>query len=208
MIAVLVWFLHSTEHSVIMKVDDDVMLDPRRLDQVITLDVTSSLCCLPESSHQPVIWGIWGHGLHSTPVLRSGRYAVTKDQFPDTTYPSYAMGGFYAISRAAVNEMLNNFGSPSSKPLLHIEDVAITGQLRERAGLGLVNKWQEVLPWLGIKNRNIGEEQIIKAVVVYLQFVQGGQEGVEAMAAWVWNTVWGRNYTQTREHGESYIGQN
>ena len=204
--AVLVWFLKSTNHPLIMKVDDDVMLDPRRLDQILSLD-TSSHCCLPKQPLQPAIWGIWGHILHHIPPQRFGRYAVAEDQFPGTAYPSYAMGGFYAISRAAVNEMLNNFGSPSSKPLLHIEDVAITGQLRERAGLGLVNKWQEVLPWLGIKNRNIGEEQIIKAVVVYLQFVQGGQEGVEAMADWVWNKVWGRNYTQIGEHRGSYNGQ-
>ena len=184
-----------------MKVDDDVLLDPQRLDQVITLDVNSSLCCLPDRPLQPAIWGIWGHGLHSTPVLRSGRYAVAENEFPDTTYPSYAMGGFYAISRAAVTEMLGQYGSSSSKPLLHIEDVAITGQLRERAGLGLVDKWQEVLPWLGIKSRKIGELQTHRAVVVYLQFVQGGQEGLEAMADWVWNKVWARNYTLIREGG-------
>ena len=35
-------------------------------------------------------------------------------------------------------------------------------------------------------------------MVVYLQFVQGGEEGVEAMADWVWNKVWARNYTQIR----------
>ena len=195
--AVLVWFLHSTNHPLIMKVDDDVMLDPRRLDQILDLSLdTSSHCCLPERPLQPAIWGIWGHILHHIPPQRFGRYAVAEDQFPGTAYPSYAMGGFYMFSRAAVTKMLDQYDAGS---LVHLEDIAITGQLRERAGLGLVNAWTLILPWLG--NTPIGEEQIGRSVVVYLQFVQGGQEGVEAMADWVWNRVWARNYTHIKGGG-------
>ena len=207
MLAVLSWFLHFTQYSVIIKVDDDVLLDPRRLDQVINLDEEEEEQEEEEDQEEEeedgededevdeveeveAIRGIWGHVLHSSPVLRSGRYAVTEDQFPDTAYPDYVMGGFYATSRAAVAELLAQHGEPSSSPLLQLEDVAITGQLRERAGLGLVDKWQLILPWLGVKSRDIGEEEVSRAVVVYLQFVQGGEEGVEAMADWVWSKVW------------------
>jgi hypothetical protein len=199
-ISVLFWFLHSTNRPLIMKVDDDVMLDARRIDQFLSLD-PSSHCCLPEPPLQPAIWGIWGHILHNIPPQRSGRYAVSEDQFPGTAYPSYAMGGFYMFSRAAVTEMLGQYDAGS---LVHLEDIAITGQLRERAGLGLVNAWTLILPWLG--NTPIGDEQIGRSVVVYLQFVQGGQEGVEAMADWVWNKVWARNYTRIR--GGGYHGEN
>lgn len=61
------------------------------------------------------------------PVLREGQWAVRKEEFPLTYYPSYLAGNSYVISGNILQKL---FHYSEYVPYLHIEDVFITGWLR------------------------------------------------------------------------------
>ena len=138
---------------------------------------------------------------------RVGRYGVKWQEFPGNVFPSFAMGSFYIMSREAVTALFSQLGKQGGpEDLLFLEDVAITGQLRERAGLRLVNAWTLIKTGLymgkeGGKERRRAEAEALRSVVVFLQ---DDREDEQEKAAWVWAEVWGKPYTQIQGQGEGY----
>ena len=198
-LAALDWFLKSTDRPMMIKVDDDVVFDPDRLDEILNISdkCSNCNCCRPTNSSREV-WGIWGHIIHGMVPHRSGRWEVSIKEFPGNAFPSFAMGSFYILSREAAAEVLYQLVQVEGKGLVHLEDVAITGQLREGAGLGLVNAWTLIRTNLVMYRRDDAKRKltaasVLRSVVVFLG--QGGGD-LEEKAEWVWCNVWGKDYTQ------------
>jgi len=74
----------------------------------------------------------------------------------------------------------------NSSELVHLEDVAITGQLREGTGVNLVDAQRFILTHPAREER----EGLKGKVVICLQGRQG-------LVDRVWKNLWGRMYTKT-----------
>lgn len=71
---------------------------------------------------------IYGHTHGNATVLRTGRWAVRKEDFPFEAYPTYACGNTYVISG---NTIASIYSSSKFLPFLNIEDVFVTGIARK-----------------------------------------------------------------------------
>lgn len=75
------------------------------------------------------------------PVQRDGKWAVTKEEFPDSTYPDYCNGCFYVFNPSTAARLVNR---AKTRKFFWIDDVFVTGFLREDLNITFVdtNKYQ------------------------------------------------------------------
>lgn len=79
---------------------------------------------------------VYGHALLNSDVLREGRWAVTLEAFPLGVYPTYTCGNTYVIS---TNIAASIYYTAGLLPYLNIEDVFVTGIVREFLSAELVD---------------------------------------------------------------------
>ena len=102
----------------LVKVDDDVFMQPRRLNQLLRGVLGKT----------PIILGNAVSGWKPGRV-ESHKYFVPESVYNETFYPTFVTGPSYAVSKDAV-EML--FEAALNAKYIHLEDVFITGILAER----------------------------------------------------------------------------
>ncbi|KAK2139591.1 hypothetical protein LSH36_1704g00003 [Paralvinella palmiformis] len=108
----------------VIKTDDDVMLNTFRW-----------LSILRSSSFNKTSSFILGYVWQIPEVKREGRYRVSKEQYPEEYYPSFCAGPGYAMSRDAINKLLEVM---TNVRYIAREDVFITGLL---AAAGQVSRY-------------------------------------------------------------------
>jgi len=69
-----------------------------------------------------------------SPVLREGKYAVSPTLYNETTWPPFCFGGFWIASSDVIKRL---YRQSLSTPQLHLDDVYVTGILREKLGISL-----------------------------------------------------------------------
>lgn len=80
--------------------------------------------------------GLYGWIRQKSPVVRTGRWAVPFHEYPAKIYPDYAHRPNYLISNRTCERLLKAAAMQRSA-LIRINDVYITGILRESAGIPL-----------------------------------------------------------------------
>ena len=117
----LKWVLsHCTAAKFVLKTDDDTMVNTNTL-----------LRILQNTSHGELLLGsINGNG----DVMRTGRWGVTLSQYPFSTFPPYLNGAAYVVSMATVASL---YQGALRTPLIHLEDVFVTGFIPVMIGLNL-----------------------------------------------------------------------
>ncbi|KAL7643541.1 UNVERIFIED_CONTAM: hypothetical protein RMT77_005523 [Armadillidium vulgare] len=114
----------------ILKIDHDVMLNPFNLRKFLEKQLQSN-------PSQNVIIGRYRD---VSKPFRSGRWGVSKKEYPDPFFPPFTLGPAYIISRNAVDKLLN---VSNETPFLSLEDVFITGILARRAKVKLKDiEWE------------------------------------------------------------------
>lgn len=111
-----------SESKYVLKADEDVFVHVKNL-----LDFLEKQDYKPRGT-------VFGHALLKSEVLRTGRWAVTKQAFPLSVYPTYTCGNTYVIS---TNMAANIYYTAGLLPYLNIEDVFVTGIVREFLGADL-----------------------------------------------------------------------
>merc|ERR1719175_579607 len=114
-LAVFSWFRQDTPVNILLKVDDDVLFDPDRLQLLLQLG---------DQTKQGKIWGAVQRGMRPH---RTGRYAVSTEVFPGSFYPTFVIGSFYILDRESLMAVLLSAPTQAnSSHLVPLEDVAIT----------------------------------------------------------------------------------
>ena len=106
----------------VLKIDDDMVINLRAL--------TSNLKRHVAYEHHHVI----GHNVGHRRVHRSGQWRLPTDQYPYDLSPPYLVGPFYVMTSHAVSRLLD---ASHYVPLVRLEDVYVTGIVRDMAGLNL-----------------------------------------------------------------------
>ena len=181
-----------------MKVDDDVLLDPvglKRLQENVLNNFTD----------QNVIFGF---PRKNSIVHRHGKYSVPNHDFLQSKFPEFVLGNFYILTRSTAKNIVDQGMANVSIPL---EDVVITGVLREYAGAEIVSIQEHMVPSLDYVYRllNFFEEDLEESgkhlagyLVVHKQFhnVKNVSKEIEdRIANWIWKKVWKNTYEQTKQ---------
>ena len=106
--------VYCAEADYILKVDEDIYVNIPKLVEILTekpANMTGS---------------IYGHLYGGGRVVRTGRWAVSTDEFPMSNYPPYMSGNSYVISGSTAPKLLY---TSQYLPYLSIEDAFITGVL-------------------------------------------------------------------------------
>ena len=180
----------SMSYHYLVKLDDDVLLHPDGLAR-IQEEV------LDKFREKNIIFGF---PVHNHSVHRHGKYAVSARVFNDKKFPSFVLGPFYILTSVAVrnivNEGLERTGS------LPLEDVAITGVLRELSSVGIVSIKHHIIPSLDYVYSLIhffsGDlEETARHLTEYSVVVCNhhniSQEEQDRIVHWIWNTVWNKS---------------
>jgi beta-1,3-galactosyltransferase 1 len=72
---------------------------------------------------------------HLKPVLRTGKWAVTRSEFPEGYYPHYCSGMAYILTPDVVSAI---YLASAHVPYFWIDDIFITGMVTEVIGLKLI----------------------------------------------------------------------
>ncbi|KAL3836331.1 hypothetical protein ACJMK2_021764 [Sinanodonta woodiana] len=100
----------------ILKVDDDTFINVARLSNYLLTD---------SNINNKTIHGyVYRNG---GPVLREGKYAVTKDELPSFQYPPYVSGTSYILPYDAIPDMLD---LAERLPYCPVDDAFMTGVMR------------------------------------------------------------------------------
>ncbi|BFZ02780.1 hypothetical protein BsWGS_05819 [Bradybaena similaris] len=78
------------------------------------------------------------HNVQQPLVIRSGRWAVSEEEYPLSFYPRYLYGHTYVLSRTAVIDITD---TAPYVPLISPEDAFITGILTKVAGVLRLTAW-------------------------------------------------------------------
>ncbi|KAL3836337.1 hypothetical protein ACJMK2_021770 [Sinanodonta woodiana] len=100
----------------ILKVDDDTFINVARLSNYLLTDSNINNKTIHGYSYP-----------NGGPVLREGKYAVTKDDFPRSQFPPYVSGTSYILPYDAIPGMLD---LAERLPYCPVEDAFITGVMR------------------------------------------------------------------------------
>ncbi|XGW11944.1 hypothetical protein V3C99_012982, partial [Haemonchus contortus] len=112
------------DNIVIIKMDDDVAWDIQQISNFVRHNITSdNLFCARRAHHHPF----------RDPHVK---WAATKEEWNETTYPPYCPGYFYLAPISAVKKLLN---VAHLQRFFWIDDVLITGVLRRAANVGITN---------------------------------------------------------------------
>ena len=188
MISILHWSL-SLSYSFLIKVDDDVLLDPGGIERL-------------HKNVMKMFKGknvIFGFQMKKSSVHRNGKYSVKEYSFEKSNFPDFVLGSFYILTAKAVRSIVSE---GSDKVAIPLEDVAITGVLRELSGTGIVSIKQNMVPTLDyvyglIKFFGNDLEECVKHLaeysVVHLQFhnvKNVSSEEETRIENWIWTKVW------------------
>ncbi|XP_068202966.1 beta-1,3-galactosyltransferase 5-like isoform X2 [Palaemon carinicauda] len=126
----------------VIKIDDDVIFNPFHLRQYldqqllspvepkIRQSTESSLPRVQSALRHPATRCIYGYvQLRSWPH-REGKWAVSKEEYPEPIYPPFTLGPAYIVGGNAVGRLLQY---ASYVPLLKLEDVYTTGLVARAA---------------------------------------------------------------------------
>lgn len=118
----LKWALeHCPQARYIVHVDDDIALDIYKLIDNLEKshsDITNLVAC----------YAI----IANAKPMRSGRWAVSVEEYPGQKYPDYCAGQIYVLTRVIVEQMLQ---AVDRKKFVWVNDVYITGMLVEDLSL-------------------------------------------------------------------------
>ena len=186
MFSILSWSL-TLQYNFLLKVDDDVLLHPAGLarlqDQVLDKFRGENK--------------IFGFPVHNSSVHRHGKYSVK--EYQHSNFPSFVLGPFYILTDLAVKKIV---GLGVDKIDIPLEDVAITGVLRELSGADIVSIKQHVVPSLDYVHGLIhffGSDMAATAhhlaeySALHCQVTQAGnisKQEQERIVNWVWTSVW------------------
>ena len=134
------WAARQCSHvQYVLKTDDDSFNHPYRfvdylLDKVYELEFVGGYC------------------FTVYPDYREGsKHYVTPQLYPNVYYPTYCAGPGYVLSRKAIINIINNYENVKYLPM---EDVFVTGIVREASGMGyyqipgVVAGWHTLTPCL------------------------------------------------------------
>ena len=179
----------SVSYNFFLKVDDDVLLDPdgvKRLHENVMKNFTD----------QNVIFGF---PMMNSSVHRHGKYSVQESDFHKSKFPDFVLGNFYILTKKAARNIVEQ---GIEKVSLTLEDVAITGVLRELADVGIVSIKHHIIPSLDyvyglIKFFGEDLEECVKHLeeyaVVHKQFhnvKNVTKDDEDRIGNWMWKNVW------------------
>ena len=124
--------MYCARAGYILKADDDIFIHiPRLIDM------------LKENPTKPsgTLYGfLYGGG----PVHRRGKWAVSLDEYPMSSYPPYMSGNAYVVSANMARKLVL---ASEYMPYLPLEDVFITGVMPKILGTQFVSKRREFTSW-------------------------------------------------------------
>lgn len=122
----LKWFhYYCTQSTYLIRMDDDVLLH--------TPYIYKHLQNGTISNKELVLCSV----LRNAAVYRShSKWAVTKSEYPNDTYPPYCPGGMVIYSSDVVHKL---YAAAQQTPYFWLEDVHITGTLVQKIGLNLTS---------------------------------------------------------------------
>ena len=130
--AVLNWTVSCKTTKFVMKVDDDVIINP---------DLFSALFKDVHSKYEGTNT-MFGTVYRNSGVLRTGKWAVTREEWESDTYPDYVNGPCYALTVEAVKGVLRV--RPEKE--MWLEDLYVTGRtLKTCPTYGFL--WKNVSGW-------------------------------------------------------------
>ena len=98
----------------VLKTDDDMFINVPAIQRAVeTLNMK---------------WSIMGEINPTSPAIRGGKWKATIEQFPFEMYPTYLTGTGYVMSADVLRPLFN---ASEYFPYLYIEDVYLTGILRQ-----------------------------------------------------------------------------
>ena len=109
----------------VLKTDDDMFVN------MFLLQSTLSAMVANKQTESIIMGHIWYHAR----VFRTGRYAVSRLQYPGKTYPPFCSGSGFIMSMDVTKTLYQLAMQDPSGVLLHLDDPYITGVLADRAKL-------------------------------------------------------------------------
>ncbi|CAK9813152.1 Beta-1,3-galactosyltransferase 1 [Anthophora plagiata] len=118
------WASENCKATFLIKSDDDIVLDIYKILQFLRKDILKKNA-------------IAGYILRRMEPVRisNNKWFVTREDFPDNIYPDFLSGWFYITSLKVVQLLVST--SKQFKNFFWIDDVFITGILRQECGLEL-----------------------------------------------------------------------
>ena len=122
----LKWSVENCDHvSYIMKMDDDIVINLYEvLDKLENIVINNSIA---------------GYVFENMLPIRdpANKWFVTKDEFADDSYPRFLSGWLYVTTYSVISKLMEQANSHSK--YFWIDDVFVTGILREKSNIGIVN---------------------------------------------------------------------
>ncbi|WKX96150.1 hypothetical protein Q1695_012529 [Nippostrongylus brasiliensis] len=110
------------DRVVVVKVDDDVVLNLRNISEFVRRNFTGQedfLYCSKREKHAPM-------------REKGKKWTVTKEEWSSELYPTHCLGMIYLVQVSSLRKMIN---SVPSKQFFWIDDVFVTGVLTEAANV-------------------------------------------------------------------------
>ena len=181
----------SFDYKFLLKVDDDVLLNPEKIHQIIHQVVPSTL-------YKEKL--VLGFPVNNATVHRHGKYKVEFKDYSQSQYPQFLLGSFYILTASAVEAFVKE-GLKDVK--ISLEDVAITGVLRKRLNIVLLSLKRYMVPSLEYVTELIkffrGDiencvEHLREYGIVHMQFEDDkdnkSNAEIEKVSEWIWRKVW------------------
>lgn len=158
MLIALKWVsVYCSDVDFVMKVDEDVFVNVPQL--------------AAELHNRPygIKGSVYGNINLNSIVHRKGKWAVSRDEFPLTHYPSYASGNSYVISGNMIPRM---FMISEYMPYMPIEDAFITGCLARIVDAKVLSVpgftfWDDMvpIPCLFVKEKRISATKVTTTIM-------------------------------------------
>ena len=131
----LEWAAGYCDFSYLLKVDDDVFVNPYNL-----LDHLKK----PDTQVTNLYMG---RCFHNAPVLRVGKHRMTREEYSESTFPAYCNGPAYLLSSDLVHKLVELFDTYTP---FRLEDVYIGMLIRKIGGV-------EAVGHSGFRTQEFGE---------------------------------------------------
>jgi hypothetical protein len=113
----LQWVTETVDCNVILKVDEDTWVDALATAQTL--------------KHVTAASAFYGGRLaHEYPVLREGKWKVSRKDVPSVNHSDYALGGAYALSRSTAQQAVMTLYAGRTPMIANVEDVTISLAVR------------------------------------------------------------------------------
>ena len=121
----MTWFMKHTTVNYLLKVDEDVMINPFAWIHLTKAYIANKLRC-----------SVVGQSLLGVSTLREGKYGITRESYPFDKYPNFIWGPAYFLSRDAMAAILEI--SDHIRERFKLEDVYFHGILGNQAGVRIL----------------------------------------------------------------------